>query len=66
MVRSGLLILMLEKLNLIYLSNLNSGAIDVNTDGCLLEEKSSFNMVELSFSSKLDWPLTLPLLLKLP
>ena len=33
----------------------NNGSIDVKMDGSLLEEKSSFNMVELTFSSKLDW-----------
>ena len=32
----------------------NSGAIDVNMDGCILEEKSSFKMLGLTFSSKLD------------
>ena len=33
----------------------NTGAIDVKTDGCILEEKSSFKMLGLTFSSKLDW-----------
>ena len=33
----------------------NSGSIDVKTDGSVLEEKSSFKMLELTFSSKLDW-----------
>ena len=32
----------------------NSGAIDVKMDGSLHEEKSSFEMLGLSFSSKLD------------
>ena len=32
----------------------NSGAIDVKTDGSAPEEKSSFDVLELSFSSKLD------------
>ena len=32
-----------------------SGAIDVKMDGSVPEEKSSFEMLELSFSSKLDW-----------
>ena len=45
---------MLEKLVLINRSN-NSGLIDVKMDGCNLEEKLSFKMLELSFSSKLDW-----------
>ena len=31
------------------------GAIDVKMDASILEEKSSFNMLKLSFSSKLDW-----------
>ena len=31
------------------------GAIDVKMDGLVLEEKSSFKMLELNFSSKLDW-----------
>ena len=33
----------------------NSAAIDVKMDGSVFEEQSSFNMLELSFSSKLDW-----------
>ena len=33
----------------------SSGAIDVKTDGSVLEEKASFKMLVLSFSSKLDW-----------
>ena len=44
----------------------NTGAIDVKTDGSILEEKSSFNVPGLTFSSKFDWGLTLSLLLKLP
>ena len=32
----------------------NSGAIDVEMDGSVLEEKSSFKMLGLTFSSKLD------------
>ena len=32
----------------------NTGAIDRKMDGCILEEKSSFRMLGLSFSSKLD------------
>ena len=47
------------------LSN-NNGSIDVKTDGSVLEEKSSFKMLELTFSSRLNWVLTLSLLLKLP
>ena len=33
----------------------NTCAIDVKMDGSVLEEKSSFKMLGLSFSSKLDW-----------
>ena len=33
----------------------NTGAIDVKMDGSFLEEKSSFKMLGLNFSSKLDW-----------
>ena len=44
----------------------NTGAIDVKMDVSVLEEKSFFNMLRLTFSFKLDWALTLSLLLKLP
>ena len=43
----------------------NNGSIDVKMDGSVLEKKSSFKMLGLTFSSKLDWTLTLSLLLKL-
>ena len=33
----------------------NTGAIDVKMDGSVLVEKSSFKMLGLTFSSKLDW-----------
>ena len=33
----------------------NTGAIDVKMDGSVLEGKSSFKMLELTFSSKFDW-----------
>ena len=33
----------------------NTGSIDVKMDGSVLEEKSSFKMLRLTFSSKLDW-----------
>ena len=33
----------------------NTGAIDVKLDGSVLEEKTSFKMLGLTFSSKLDW-----------
>ena len=33
----------------------NTGAVDVRLDGCVLEEKSTFKMLGLTFSSKLDW-----------
>ena len=44
----------------------NTGSINMKMDGSVLEEKSSFKMLGLTFSSKLDWVLTLSLLLKLP
>ena len=33
----------------------NTRDIDVKMDGSILEEKSCFKMLELTFSSKLDW-----------
>ena len=33
----------------------NNGSIDVKMDGSVLEGKSSFRMLGLTFSSKLDW-----------
>ena len=33
----------------------NTSAIDVKMDGSVLEEKTSFKMLGLTFSSKLDW-----------
>ena len=33
----------------------NTGAIDVKMDGSVLEDKTSFEMLGLTFSSKLDW-----------
>ena len=33
----------------------NTGTIDVKMGGSVLEEKSSFKMLGLTFSSKLDW-----------
>ena len=33
----------------------NIGTIDLKMDGSVLEEKASFKMLELTFSSKLDW-----------
>ena len=33
----------------------NNGSIDVKMDRSVLEEKSSFKMLRLTFSSKLDW-----------
>ena len=43
----------------------NTGSVDVKNDGSVLEEKSSFKMLGLTFSSKLIGALTLSLLLKL-
>ena len=33
----------------------NTGAVDVNMNGSVLEEKTFFKMLGLTFSSKLDW-----------
>ena len=33
----------------------NTGSVDVKMDGSVLEEKSSFKMLGLNFSFKLDW-----------
>ena len=44
----------------------NTGAIDVKMDGSVLEEKSSFKLLGLTFSSNWIGALTLSLLLKLP
>ena len=33
----------------------NTGSIDMKMNGSVLEEKSSFKMLGLTFSSKLDW-----------
>ena len=43
----------------------NTGAIDMEIDESVLEEKSSFKMLALTFSSKLDWGTYISLLLKL-
>ena len=53
---SGLLISILKKTELTSSdwSN-NAGAIDVKMEWSVLEEKSSFKMLGLTFSSKLDW-----------
>ena len=42
-----------------------TGAIDVKIDGSVLQEKSYFRRLGLTFSSKLEWALLLSLLLKL-
>ena len=42
------------RLVLFDLSN-NNGFIDLERDGSVLEEKSSFKMLGLTFSYKLDW-----------
>ena len=55
-VRSGLLISILGKLSWFRLTRSdNNGFIDVKMGGSILEEKSSFKMLGLTFSSKLDW-----------
>ena len=56
-VRSGLFISMLDRKTELVSFNQsnNTGSIDVKTDGSVLEENSSFKMLWLTFSSKLDW-----------
>ena len=56
-VRSGLLISMLGKLScfISFDESNKNGLIDAKMDGSVLEGKSSFKMLELTFSSKLDW-----------
>ena len=44
-----------RKTKLFHLTSLINGSIDVKMDGSVLEGKSSFKMLELTFSSKLDW-----------
>ena len=45
-----------EKTQLVLFNQPNkTGSIDVKMDGSVIEEKSSFKMLELTFSSKLDW-----------
>ena len=44
----------------------NTGSVDVKRDGSVLEEKSSFKMLGLTLSSKLDWGSYIISLLKLP
>ena len=45
----------------------NTDAIDVKLDGSVLEEKPSFKMLELTFSSILDWGSSIiSILLKMP
>ena len=56
MARSGLLISMLEKLSLFCLIGLIALVLLMwKMDGSVLEERSSFKMLELSFFCKLDW-----------
>ena len=52
---SGFFISVLQKLNLFQLKSSNPGTIDVKINGSALQEKSSFKMLGLHFSSKLDW-----------
>ena len=49
-----MLISMLEKTQLVSFDR-SICVIDVKMDGSVLEEKSSFKMLGLTFSSKLDW-----------
>ena len=53
---SGLLISLLNKLGLFFFyRSSNSGGTDVKMDGPFLEEKSSFKILGLFFSTLLDW-----------
>ena len=45
------MISVLEKLNWFHLT----GAIDMKMDGSVVKKKLSFNVLGLTFSSKLDW-----------
>ena len=53
-VGDGLLLSMLEKLNCFFNGSNNTGAIYVKMNRSVLEEKSSFKMLELFFFAKLD------------
>ena len=53
--RSSLLISMQGKLNWFHLTSLITGSIDVKMHGSVLGGKSSFKMLGLTCSSKLDW-----------
>ena len=44
-----------EKTQLISFDLSKNSAIEVKMNGSVLEEKSSFKMLALTFSSKLDW-----------
>ena len=44
-----------RKTQLVSFDQSNIGSIDVKMDGSVLEEKLSFKMLGLIFSSKLDW-----------
>ena len=43
------------KTQLLSFDRSNNGSIDMKMDGSVLEEKSSFKMLALTFSSKLGW-----------
>ena len=45
---------MLEKQLILFDWSTNTGAIDVKMNGSVLEKKSFFKMLELTFSSELD------------
>ena len=44
-----------KKTQLILCDQSNNNSIDVKMNGSVLDEKSSFKMLELTFSYKLDW-----------
>ena len=52
---NGFFISVPQKLNLFQLKSSNRGTTNVKVNGSELQEKSSFKMLRLHFSSKLDW-----------
>ena len=55
-IRGSFLMSLLEKLSCFLLSwSHNNSSIDVKMDGSVLEEKSTFKMLGLTLSPKLDW-----------
>ena len=53
--RKGLVDFNAGKTELVSFDRSNNGSIDVKMNGSVLEEKSSFKMLALTFSSEFDW-----------